>query len=123
LVLSAQSLCPDILGMLNLSQPFGLGADPLAVDLRPRLNLVGGGGHGLCLSWLGKPTVALTPAMWCVCSASQNYETENSHLTAQTVVLGAHFVISSPASVFADMRHSAQRPAAIESSVSSTAPH
>jgi hypothetical protein len=35
LVLSAQSLCPDILGMLNLSQPFGLGADPLAVDLRP----------------------------------------------------------------------------------------
>jgi hypothetical protein len=37
LVLSAQSLCPDILGMLNLSQPFGLGADPLAVDLRPRL--------------------------------------------------------------------------------------
>ena len=28
LVLSAQSLCPDILGVLNLSQPFGLGADP-----------------------------------------------------------------------------------------------
>ena len=43
LVLSAQSLCPDILGMLNLSQPFGLGADPLAVDLRPHFSLFGFG--------------------------------------------------------------------------------
>jgi len=29
--------------MLNLSQPFGLGADPLAVDLRPHFSLVGFG--------------------------------------------------------------------------------
>jgi hypothetical protein len=66
LVLSAQSLCPDILGMLNLSQPFGLGADPLAVDLRPHFSLVGFGIN----YWLHQATTSNVMSMGTPLSAT-----------------------------------------------------